>query len=185
MKTIIIFILILILGFTQKDTSTLKFLFHGIPLNNDKYVINNYLKDNSQFFPITSDSLFIKDGFRLVKTRTNKQLKNIADSSTIELTHTWQETVNAFGSLHLYNLNAITLTTYFKTQLLRDQEFDSLQSVLTKKYKLISDQDNKIQREYSLSRKTYPKIVLTKDMLSTVRPYFTLRYYAVDNYTSH
>ena len=183
-RTILIFTTFLFWGFSSTKKSIVDFLFYDIPLDKDKSIINIFLKTDQNFFPQTADSLFTKDGYKIVSVKKTRTLKEIADSATVELSHTYMTVDKGIG-LHHYHLNEITLTLYFKTSSSRDYEFDTIKKILGNNYKRTNDRENPVEFEYAISRKVYPQIQLTMDKLSKTRPYFTLRYYSVDKSTSH
>lgn len=184
LRILSICIICILLGFKSGEKPAISYLFYDIPLEKDKYIINDFLKTSTNFTYQTPDSLFNEDGLKVVTTKGNRSLKANPDSTTIELSHTYLERAGVIWSKR-YSLNEVTLTMYFRSSVSRDLEFDAIKKELSRLYKELNVVDNGVEYEFKLSRKLYPQVQLTMDNLSKSHPYFTLRYYGLDKSTSH
>src|SRR6218665_287400 len=89
LRTLPILIALLLFGFVPKKQSFLEVVFYGIPLDESKVAIYNFLKNDPDRFTITSDtsSWLMKDVS--AKVKTIHHFKNRADSASIEMSPSW------------------------------------------------------------------------------------------------
>jgi len=178
------------LGFTKTDRQPVDFLFYNLPLDKNTRGIKDKISQDKNFILTRSErSCFHVRHVQAKIERPNTYMK-LADSVSLNM--------NLLSSFYYGNkskedpiLKKLELTLYFKKSDLKKAEFDTLEKVFAKNYKLKyvtsltwycdgpggKDTIPEIGKEYLISDKNkYPKIGLYKNTIDGKHCYIKLIY---------
>lgn len=181
------------LGFTQVDKTCLSFFFYDLPLDKSAFVIRDKMLKDTNFILTYNEKSLLHVKRVLAKIERINTCTKSADSANIQLSRSWFYHGNT--SKRSTYLKELCVTLYFKTSDLKNAEFESIEKVLAKSYKLkyltnsaiysdgphVKDTIPQTGKIFLLSsEKNYPEIELTKD--NSDKNYFYIKLIYTDLY---